>query len=197
MNRFALVLSGAVMAVAFSTPAQAGPHNVALGGAVTTSGVVGVMAGCCWSPGPLAPLSSVTDGVFLPEGNVWQTNTVWWDERHAPSLNNFLEIDLGGNALVSELWLQADNNDAYYISMRNWTGTWIGLGWFNPFGGAGMRTRMAALAPLQASAFRIDPFNGDGLYSVSEFQAIGVPEPGVLALLGLGVAGVIRRRIRG
>jgi hypothetical protein len=31
---------------------------------------------------------------------------------------------------------------------------------------------------------------------VSEFQAVGVPEPGVLALLGLGVAGAIRRRVR-
>ena len=47
---------------------------------------------------------------------------------------------------------------------------------------------------LHASAFRVDAFGGDLFYSVSEFQAI--PEPSLMALLGLGVAGAIRRRMR-
>ena len=191
------VLGGAAVAAVLAVPAEAAPYNVALGKTVTTSGVVGVMAGCCWSPGPLAPFSSITDGVFLPTGSVWQTNTVWWDERHPPSLNNFLEIDLAGNFTVNFVRIQADNNENYDIYFRDWAGFWHGWATAVPGGPAGMITRAGPLPTIQASAFRIDARGGDGLYSVSEFQAVGVPEPGVLALLGLGVAGAIRRRIRG
>ncbi len=61
--------------------------------------------------------------------------------------------------------------------------------------GFGMMTRVSfGDLNLQASAFRIDASGGDGFYSVSEFQAL--PEPGLLALLGIGVAGAIRRRVR-
>ena len=190
------VLGGVAVAAVLAVPAEASPHNVALGKTVTTSGVVGVMTCCDWPAGPLAPLSSITDGVFLPEGSIWQTNTVWWDERHTPSANNIVEIDLLGNFTINFVYIQADNNENYDIYFRDWGGIWHGLASALPAGGAGMRTRFGPVGTHQVSAFRIDARGGDGYYSLSEFQANSVPEPGVLALIGLGVAGAIRRRVR-
>ena len=191
------LLGGAAVAAVLAVPAEASPYNVVAGKPVTTSGVVGVMTCCDWPAGPLAPLSSITDGVFLPEGSVWQTNTVWWDERHTPSANNVIEIDLLGNFTIDFVRIQGDNNENYDIYYRDWGGIWHGLATASPAFGAGMRTRFGSVGPAQASAFRIGARGGDLYYSLSEFQAVGVPEPGILALFGIGVAGAIRRRVRG
>jgi hypothetical protein len=190
------VLGGAIVAMALAAPAHAAPINVAAGATVTTTGVVGVMT-CCWPVGPLAPLSSITDGVFLPEESIWQTDTVWWDERNAASTDNVIEIDLGGLFDITRLTIQADNNESYLVSYRDAGGFWIALPFAGPLGPFGMITRDSGPVSFQASGFRIDAAGGDAFYSVSEFQAFAAPEPGVLALLGLGVAGAIRRRLRG
>ena len=195
MKRLLGVLGGAAVAIVLAVPAEASLINYAQGKPVTTTGVEGVMVSALWLPGPLAPLSSIVDGVFLPETSVWQTNTVWWDEANAGSFDNIIEIDLQGNFSIDKLILQADNNESYLISYRDWGGTWIDFGGFGPiFPGFGMMTRVIGDVTLQAQAFRINASGGDGLYAVSEFQA--VPEPGLLALLGIGVAGAIRRRVR-
>ena len=108
---------------------------------------------------------------FLPENTSWQDGTVWWDERYPASANNIIEIDLLGLYAISQFTLQADNNDAYGISILDRFGTWIYLGYFPPIiPGFGMTTRSATF-PLEASAFRIDAFGGDQFYAVSEFQA--------------------------
>lgn len=188
---------------AFSAPAAAIPFNVAGGKTVTITGEVGVITADGLAAGfgdatafPPAPLSSIVDGIYLQEGTYWQQGTVWWDERHPGSANNIIEVDLNGLFLISAVSIQADNNDEYVLSYRNAGGVWTEFAFATVFGGAGMRERAGGVGPIEATALRIDARAGDGFYSVSEFQATGVavPLPGTLALLGIGLSGLLLRR---
>lgn len=192
----ATATAGAVLSLA--APVAAAPINAALGKPVTITGDVGVIT-CCFPDAtvfPPAPLSSLVDGVYRPEGTYWQDGTVWWDERHPGSVNNIVEIDLGGLFSISFLSIQADNNDSYGISVRDRFGVWAGFVNATPFGDPGMRERAGPFAPFEATAFRIDAFGGDSFYALAEFQAIGeaIPEPATLALFAVGLAGLALRR---
>ena len=185
--------------IAFAAPAAAVPTNVVLGKPVTVTGEIGVISAAGLGQGfgdatayPPAPLSTLVDGVNLPEGTYWQAGTVWWDERNPGSADNIIEIDLNGRFLISWISIQADNNDEYSISYRNPLGVWAVYGYFPAVAGAGMRERAGTLGPFEATALRIDARAGDQFYSVSEFGAMGeaVPEPGSLLLIGVGIAGL-------
>lgn len=170
--------------------------NVALNAPITLNGTFGVGEGswCCSS---LAAGSTLTDGNFLAPSTQWNIGTVWWNGFSYP--NNTIQIDLGGPFSISSLTLQADDNDVYPVLFRNGMADSWHSAWDAPaVGGWGMQTRINNLgSPIIATSFLIGNGQGDGYYSVSEFQAIGspVPEPETYAMLlaGLGLLGFTAR----
>lgn len=164
--------------------------NITQGKTVTLNGVFGTLRpASIWTPGALAPGSSVVDGAFLPEGALWNDGSVWWDDD--PSVQRtraYIQIDLGGLFSVDSILIQADNNDDYSIQYRNAGGFWIEPGSFPAIAGFGLLTRGPFIVgPWEATAFRIQGFGGDDYHSVSEFQAFGseVPEPATGATIAL------------
>lgn len=193
-----VVAAGALMLAAATAGAQV---NVAAGKAVTLLGTFGVLRpGSPWAPAPApAAASTITDGIYRPEGTTWTNATVWWDASVAGSETNSIVIDLGQVFHITGVSIQADNNDQYPIDFRvGAADPWINLGYATACCGAGMRTRSGGVS-LDASQFRLRAQAGDQYYAISEFQAYSpVPEPATLALVGggLAVVGVAARRRR-
>ena len=198
-KRFAGLLLGLLGALAM-LPALA-DTNVALGGAVSLNGVFGVLgpSGLAnWGSGSLAPASSLTDGVFLPEQTQWNLGSVFWDASVAGAANNTIDINLGGTYAVSGLTVQADDNDSYQV--QYWSGSsWQDLWNVPAVSSWGLVTRTSgSFAPVTTDALRVYASSGDGYYAISEVQAFGsaVPEPETYALLALGAVAVMVRRRR-
>ncbi len=149
-----------------------------------------------------APLGSLTDGVFLPQGQQWQTDTVWWS-----GLEPTLEIALGGTFQIDSAIAQVDDNDSYVLLYRDIdSGLFLTL-WdipnFDNFGN-GMQTRPNAGddtvrfffpgGPVTTDTIRIAAVSGDTSYSASEIQVFAVPAPGSVVLMAAGMLLAIRRR---
>jgi hypothetical protein len=198
-------LSFAFAASLLAADASATLINVAAGKPVTLNGEFGVMT-CCWLPGALAPGATLVDEAFLPAASIWQTDTVWWDERNPESIGNSIEIDLLGTFSLVGFVVQADDNDTYRIEYQDALDNWV-TAWDIPaVGGFGMQTRpnpfdvsevFMLAAAIETDRLRFTATDGDLFYSVSEIQAYVVPEPGTATLLALGGAGLAARLRRG
>lgn len=157
-----------------------------------------------WGGGPAADASTLTDGQFLPENQQWNVDTVFWSGQRGADL---LKIFLPAPALVTQLVLQADNNDSYLIRYRGTDNAWHDLSTVYSSGAWGMHATSVTLdAPVEATAFSIQGDGGDGHYAVSEFQVFDapvdlplpapqpVPEPASWAMLAAGLLPLFRRR---
>jgi hypothetical protein len=205
-------LHGIVLAALLgaSVVANAGVTDISLGASVTEIGsTFGQSPG--WGGAALAAPGSLTNGSFLPMGNQWNTNTVFWTSNA-----DYLQINLNGSYSISNIVLQADNNDIYQVSYLH-NGTWTTLGDLSPtisgtVNGNGTLNQNGTISwglglgsgigqGITASSFRIQAVGGDNSYGVGQFQAYGVaaiPEPGVPVLMAAGLFALAfaRRRFK-
>lgn len=197
MSTIIRLLATLLIASASTTAFAITADNVAANKNVSLNGSFGVYG---WGSGVIAAASTVTDGAFLGSQHQWDLGSVWWDTRAPNSLNNSIDIDLGGSFSISGFKVEADNNDTYrleYFNGGNWHTAWdipILSSW-------GMESRSANLSnDITASRLRFTATGGDGYYSVSEIQAFGVqapvPEPESYAMLlaGLAIVGWAARK---
>lgn len=193
MKRFYFALS-MLLASTFALTAHAG--NIALGKTVTAMGVYGTSEGT-WTYYPPAMASSLTDGLFVPEQQQWNQDSLWWNGRKNPA--NEIYIDLEGLFRIDNFVVQADNNDVYRIDYKTNSGNWLTAHTVNSIASWGLVTRDIDLdTSIWANALRFVAISGDAFHAVTEIQAFGVvdvpePSPTVLILAGLLAVGLARR----
>lgn len=171
-----MAVTGAVLA-ALSTPCAA-QENVLLGRAVTVDDPhhrVGTDGG--WCCGQLAEASTVTDGQFLPIGQQWNIDTVFWHSLKPWLVQLRVELD-DVPMCITSVTLQGDNNDTYRIRGRTAAGHWYPLANMRPvngIGGMGVKMKVFAEPSAPVYAIGVAAIAGDSYYSVSELQATGIP----------------------
>jgi hypothetical protein len=123
-------------------------------------------------------LQLLTDSVFAPE------STNWDNPQYAviTPAGSALQVDLGKSYTLSQLIVQADNNDSYAVEGSLDGASWTRLTDIAPYGSWGLTKRPAiTLSPAVSTRFiRIYATGGDGSYSVSELQAFAsvyYPDP--------------------
>lgn len=109
----------------------------------------------------------VTDGKVVPEGAAWRVEP---SLVLAPS-GARLTWDLGSDATLTALLLQADANDVYPIETSRDGERWDPLVKVSPVAeGNGLRTRALRTASRAARFVRLSADGGDGAYAVAELQ---------------------------
>jgi hypothetical protein len=199
-NLALLAAAGASLALA---PAASAAVNLVSSNlsSVVLNGTFGVLQpGSGWAVLPLAPATSVADDVFEPENQVWNDNSLWWDEDASVNQTKpSIEIILTSAVTFDSFSVQADDNDTYLLEY--WDGSsWQSAWEVPPLWDYGLMKRDSGLlaTPITTDKLRISAVWGDGTYAVSEVQGFlsAVPEPATWAMMlaGFGAVGFFMRR---
>ncbi len=174
-----------------------GTANAALLAPVSVSGT-----------GTFSNIDYMTDGIIPSEGSYWRGDTTWW--YYTPPQ---FTVDYGGIFLIEDIVVSVDNNDYYRIEysldFTNWNVLTAIDAWDGEIYG-GMDTMSSVsgdseyLAAIDfngvtAQYLRIFATDGDSQYAVGELQAYGtspIPEPATMLLFGVGMAGLVGRKLR-
>jgi hypothetical protein len=113
----------------------------------------------------------IRDGMATWEGDFWDS-----DLTTIIKPNGVLEWDLGEVKPIRAGFLQADNNDDYFISGSEDGVTWDLIWKPIPDPIAGMRTRTTTTLEAKARYIRLTASGGDGLYSVGELALWSDPK---------------------
>lgn len=115
----------------------------------------------------------LTDGTATWVGGSWDTDLA----VRFPDSGHGVTFDLGKPRQLGALYLQADHNDRYRVSVSN-DGAGFKTLWVAPAVGrlSGMQPRFKTGLRQRARYLRLEPASGDGIFAVDEFQAFSDPE---------------------
>ncbi|MCH8685902.1 PEP-CTERM sorting domain-containing protein [Pedomonas mirosovicensis] len=185
------LFAAALAALTLSSAAQA----TIITGAVTANG----------NYNPAATLSNLSDGITPANGTGYNTpgQTVWWGGS-----NTFFTIDFGDLVSFDQALLSVDHNDNYLVSYST-----DGVSFTDLFSvlrtegtvNWGIEAFEKSFDAVTARYLRVSASGGDNLFAVGELHVTAappvtdVPEPAIVGLLGVGLAGVaaLRGRRRG
>ncbi len=152
-----------VSVLAFALCALAGKAAVSVtsGATVSLNGTFFDGLGS-WTPGTNAAPQDLVNGVFQPEAQQWNFNSVWWNGSTYPA--NSIVLDLNGTFSITGFTVQADNNDVYQIDyLAPGSGVWQTAWTIPTFGTYGLNTRSQVLgSPITATQLRVEAIAGDG-----------------------------------
>jgi hypothetical protein len=170
--------------------------NITSGSTVSLNGTFFTDPGS-WSTGVNGTGPGLVNGVFQPETQQWDFNSVWWNGTDYPANN--IVLNLNGVYSITGFKVQADDNDVYEIDYLAPLSSIWKTAWIIPApGGSGLTTSSDLLGtPIVATELRFEADSGDGYYAVSQIDATGSAVPDTATtwpLLGVGVCSLAAAR---
>mgnify|MGYP001814499349 FL=1 len=115
--------------------------------------------------------ANLTDGKALANGAPWDQEPT----ARFRGDRSRVEYDLGAERPIGAIWILADHNDEYEISVsqdgRSFTPIWVAP----PVQAYGFRSRFNGALGAEARFIRLRPIGGDGDYAVSELRVYSEP----------------------